>query len=258
MPEGDTIHDHARKIGPLLTGQVLTRVTTQGIERSLDGRTITGVFPHGKHLMVDLDDGTRIRTHLGMPGRIRAYAPREADALLARTSPGRAMLVLATPVVTVIWWRARTVEILGRRAPNRDAALAQLGPDILAADFDPVDAATRAAGHADRIAADVLLDQRVVAGIGNIYKNETLAACRVAPTTPIAGLAPAELLSLYATAHRLMTLRDRTRHVYGRTGEPCERCGAPIRRAEIGEPARTTWWCPACQVAPGGEGGADR
>ena len=249
MPEGDTIHDHAKKIGPLLTGQVLTRVTTQGIERSLDGRTISAVFPHGKHLMVDLDDGTRIRTHLGMPGRIRAYAPREADALLARTSPGTAMLVLATAVVTVIWWRARTVEILGRRAPNRDAALLQLGPDILAVDFDPADAAVRAAEYGTRIAADVLLDQRVVAGIGNIYKNETLAACRVDPRAPMSTLAPATLLALYTTAHRLMTLRDRTRHVYGRTGEPCERCDTAIKRAEIGEPARTTWWCPSCQAA---------
>jgi len=257
MPEGDTIHFHADQLAPLLTGQPLLRVTTQGLERDLVDRTITRVFAHGKHLLIDLDDGTRIRTHLGMPGRIRTYPPREGDAVLARSSPGRAMLVLATPIATVVWWSARTVEILGRRAPNRDAALAQLGPDILAPDFDAADAAARAAAEGSRIVADVLLDQRVVAGIGNIYKNESLAACRLDPRARIDALDHAAVVELYATARRLMVLRDRTRHVYGRTGEPCERCGAPIRRAEIGEPARTTWFCPSCQ-APGAPSGANR
>jgi endonuclease-8 len=252
LPEGDTILAHAQHLAPLLVGQPLTAVTTQGLERDLAGRTVTAVHSHGKHLLIDLDDGTRIRTHLGMPGRIRSYRPSEAAALLQTRSPGGATLVLHTPIVTVIWWRARTVEILPRRAHNRDAALARLGPDILAADFDPADTAARAAAEpAARLICDVLLDQRISAGLGNIYKNESLAAQQLHPSTPVGTLTAAQLTALYATAQRLMRLRDRRRHVYGRTGEPCERCETPIRRAELGDPPRTTWWCPQCQAPAG-------
>lgn len=255
MPEGDTIHAAARHLGALV-GKAIARVTTQGLVRDLAGRTITAVGAHGKHLVIDLDDQTRIRTHLGMTGRIRTYPSAEADRLLARTSPGHATLVVATPDVTAIWWRARTIEIAARRAPMRDVALAALGPDILAPAFDADGAAFRAAAHGSRIVCEVLLDQHVVAGIGNIYKNEVLWACRVDPRAQVAQLDPPTLATLYATARGLMQARDRTRHVYQRTGQPCERCTTPIARVEIAE--RTTWWCPQCQVAPGTRTGVDR
>ena len=252
MPEGDTIHAAARRLQPLV-GQRLVRVTTQGLVRAITG-TVTAVAAHGKHLLIDLDDETRIRTHLGMPGRIRTYAPADAERLLARVSPGDVSLVLATAAITAIWWRARTIEIAPRRAPMRDVALAALGPDLLAADFDGVAIGARAAHEGSRPIGEVLLDQHVAAGIGNIWRNEALWACRIHPLARLTD--PVVLADLYTAARRLMQARDRTRHVYQRTGEPCDRCATPIARDSLS--LRTIWWCPRCQVAPGSPTGASR
>lgn len=252
MPEGDTILRHAQILAPRLVGKSIALVTTQGLDRDLSGRTVTAVIPHGKHLMIDLDDGTRIRTHLGMNGRIRTY-----DGPPPRASPGDMRLVIALADGTcAVWFRAPTVEILARRAAFRDAALARLGPDVLDVDFDPADAAARAAGD-PRPIAEVLLDQRVVAGIGNIYKNESLWERQISPRTPARDLGAAALRELFVVAHERMSRRDRTRHVYQRTGEPCPRCATKVVRAELF--GRATWWCPCCQPeAPGSEAGDDR
>ena len=125
MPEGDTIHRLAVGLAPVLTGHTLARVTTQGLVRDLAGRAITDVSAHGKHLVIDLDDATRIRTHLGMYGRVRAYARADGEAIVARTSPGRASLVLVTDDAVCVWLRASTIEIAARRALHRGA-----GPDV--------------------------------------------------------------------------------------------------------------------------------
>jgi endonuclease VIII len=245
MPEGDTIHAAARRLS-VLVGTTIVRATTQGLERDLDGRTITAVSAHGKHLLIDLDDATRIRIHLGMTGRIRTQTTP------ARGSPGDLSLVLETAGLTAVFRRARTIEIAARRAPMRDVKLASLGPDILAPAFDVDAAAERALARTGTV-SEVLLDQRVVAGIGNIYKNEALWACRVDPRAQIAQLDRATVATLFATARSRMQTRDRTRHVYQRTGEPCERCSTTIVRGEVA--GRTTWWCPRCQ---GGSDSGDR
>jgi endonuclease-8 len=273
VPEGDTIHRIAARLAPRLTGKTLERVTTQGLVRDLAGRTVTGVVAHGKHLVIELDSGAYLRAHLGMNGRFRAYDRAAGDAMLARMSPGRASLALTTDDGVYLWIGAPTIEISPRRAPRHGMAVTALGPDILDPAFDADAAAARAGAHATRPILDVLLDQRVVAGIGNIFKCEALFEAAIAPPTPIGALAPAQIAATYAVAHRLMRLSvDATRaslapnvapnvapngssraayRVYSRTGQPCPRCEAPIACASLGEPARWTWWCPRCQPAPG-------
>jgi endonuclease-8 len=259
MPEGDSIRRVATALAPLV-GQTLERVTTQGIVRDLAGRTVTAVHPHGKHLMIDLDDETQLRMHLGMNGRVRRYGRAEGEAVVARMSPGRASLVLVTASLVVIWITAPTVEIAPRRAPMRGVAVASLGPDVLADGFDPAVAAARATAHpAERIGI-ALLDQRIAAGIGNIWKCESLYACGIDPRTPVGGLTTSTLAEIYSAARRLMLANLKSQAprasrdqfaVYSRTNKPCAWCASPISAYQMGDPPRWTWSCPRCQP-PGG------
>jgi len=259
MPEGDSIHRIAARLAPRLTGRRLERVTTQGLARGVAGQTVTRVSAHGKHLVIELDSGAYLRAHLGMNGRFRIYDRATGEAMLARLSPGRVSLALVTDDGVYVWLGAPTIEISDRRAPRHGMAVATLGPDVLAGDFDPRAAAERAAADGARTIADTLLDQRVVAGIGNIYKCEALFAAGVDPRTRVARLDPATLEAIFAAAHRLMAARlptgghplagtaIRDHAVYGKTGKPCPRCGAPIACYSLGQPPRWTWSCPGCQ-----------
>ena len=262
MPEGDSIRRVASRLAPLV-GQKLQRVTTQGIERDLAGRTIVSIEPHGKHLMIDLDDGTQLRMHLGMNGRVRYYMREDGDAAVARMSPGRASLVLATDIYLAMWINAPTVEIAPRRGPSRGLAVASLGPDVLADTFEPSVAADRAAAHPQRMIAEVLLDQRVAAGIGNIWKCESLFATGIDPRTLVATLSRDEIASIYRAASELMLAKLRSAAprgarnqfaVYSRTNKPCVRCKAPISAYQLGEPPRWTWSCATCQPRGGKRG----
>ncbi len=250
MPEGDSILRIAKQLAPFV-GQQLERATTQGLIRELAGRTIAAVTTHGKHLIIELDDAHQIRVHLGINGRFRLYGRAEGDAIVARTSPGNASLVLATATRVFVWRTARTVEVTTRRAPMRGVAVGALGPDVLAADFDPEVAARAAAETPARVVAEVLLDQRVAAGIGNIWKTEALFACRIDPRTPIAALSHDQLVALYAAAAALMrasvTDERPSYAAYSRSHQPCPRCGASIAVYQLGDPPRWTWSCPDCQ-----------
>lgn len=269
MPEGDTIHRIAASLAPRLTGKTLERVTTQGLVRNVAGSTVTSVAAHGKHLVIELDSGAYLRAHLGMNGRFRAYGRAAGEALLGRMSPGRASLALVTDDAVYVWIGAPTIEISHRRKPLHGNAVAALGPDVLADDFDGRLAAERAAAHGNRTIAEVLLDQRIVAGIGNIYKSESLFAAGIDPRARVAGLDAVALEAIYAAAHRLMkaSVERRPGHpgrpdrppqnaalrsaasyaVYSRTGQPCPRCGTPIACYPLGDPPRWTWSCPSCQ-----------
>jgi len=253
VPEGDSLRRLATRLAPLV-GATLERVTTQGLVRALAGRTVTSVDAHGKHLLIDLDDGTQIRTHLGMNGRVRDYDRERGEEIVAGTSAGRASLVLVTRDHLYLWLTARTVEIAARRAPMRGMAVAALGPDVLAGDFDSRQAASRAAVHSDRAIGDVLLDQRVVAGIGNIWKCESLFAAGIEPRMRTSSLTQDKLAQLYAAAHDLMTASVRGGRAPYRVylQHQCAVCGSTIERAQLGVPPRWTWWCPRCQpAAPG-------
>src|SRR5665647_2350824 len=170
MPEGDTIHRIAVSLATRLVGKVLERVTTQGLARQVAGATVTAVSAHGKHLVIEVETGAYLRMHLGMYGRQRSYPRREGLAMLAKMSPGRVSLALVTAEDVHLWIGARTVEISDRRAPRHGQAISALGQDIGAERGDRRLVASRAALHGARIIADVLLDQRIAAGIGNIYK----------------------------------------------------------------------------------------
>jgi len=276
MPEGNTIHRLAIALGPRLTGKRLERVTTQGLVRNVAGSTVTRIAAHGKHLVIELDSGAYLRAHLGMNGRVRSYGRVLGEATLARMSPGRVSLALVTEDGVYLWIGAPTIEIADRRSPRHGMAVGSLGPDLLAEDFDVPAAAARAAEHGARNIAEVLLDQRVVAGIGNIYKSDALFVAGVDPRTRVADLALPVIEAIYAAARRLMlaTLPAATgghppsgegnprrsasglsggrssqapHLVYGRTSLPCPRCGAHIECYSLGEPPRWTWSCPGCQ-----------
>jgi endonuclease-8 len=274
MPEGDTIHRIAVNLSPRLVGKVIERVTTQGLERNVAGATVTSVAAHGKHLVIELADGASLRMHLGMYGRQRSYARAAGEAMLARMSPGRVNLAIVTDDAVHLWINARTIEISQRRAPRHGMAIATLGPDVLADDFDSRLAASRASLHHARRIADVLLDQQIASGIGNIYKCEALFVRQLDPRTLVGALALGVLEALYTTARELMienlgpgprTTRDRLSgdapsddryFVYSRSGKPCRRCQATIECYQLGDPPRWTWSCPTCQ-APGTPSGAN-
>jgi endonuclease VIII len=252
MPEGDSIRRVAIKLAPIV-GQVIERATTQGLFRNIAGRMVTHVHSHGKHLAIDLDDATQIRVHQGMNGRFYNFTRADGEVRLARTSPGRASLVLATATDLFLWQTCPTVEIVPRRAPLRGMAIGALGPDVLAGDFDSRQAAERAAVHESRMIADVLLDQRVVAGLGNIWKTESLFANRIDPRTRVAAIPKHVLISIYESARELIKRSvegERDFSAYSRTGKPCPRCSASIIAYQLGDPPRWTWSCPDCQPAP--------
>ncbi|TMQ16081.1 MAG: Fpg/Nei family DNA glycosylase [Deltaproteobacteria bacterium] len=260
MPEGDSIHRIAALLGPRLTGRKLERVTTKGLVRDVSGRTVTRVAAHGKHLVIELDNGAYLRAHLGMTGRFRIYDRAAGEEMLARLSPGRASLALVTAEGVYVWIGAPAIEVSRLRDPRHGMAVGTLGPDVLERAFDVRIAAARAAQHSTRMIGEVLLDQRVIAGIGNIYKCEALFAAGVDPRTPVAQLDSRALEAIYAAAHRLMAASvegaapmvgspRRDHAVYGRTGKPCLRCGSSIACYSLGDPPRWTWSCPICQPA---------
>lgn len=273
MPEGDTIHRIAAQLGPRLVGQTIERVTTQGLVRDLAGQRVTSVAAHGKHLVIELANGTYLRAHLGMYGRQRTYDRRDGDAMIAKMSPGRLTLAITTADTVALWVGARTIEISDRRAPLHGRAIASLGQDVLGDAFDPELAATRAAAAGNRTIADVVLDQRIAAGIGNVYKSEVLFLRGVDPRRRVSTLDRAALVEIFTTARELMlenlgtgmrSTRDRLAgdapgderfYVYSRSGKPCRRCKTPIEAYQLGDPPRWTWSCAGCQ--PGGAATGD-
>jgi endonuclease-8 len=259
VPEGDSIHRVAGALRPLVVERELVRVEIGGVVRAeLAGAKVTAIATHGKHMVVDLDRGWSIRVHLGMNGRWRRYrAPR--------TAPAGASLIMATATDELACLRAPTVELTARRDPRHGRGLAALGPDVLADDFDPTVAAARARAAGATPIGVVLLDQRVAAGIGNVYKSEILWFEQQSPFTPTRELSDEQLVALYARARALMRMNlgpggrmtrtgprgDRTSdertYVYRRARRACLRCGGTIATKVQGEQLRRTYYCPGCQ-----------
>jgi endonuclease-8 len=268
VPEGDTLARTAAGLRPYLVGRTVTAARTGGpgpvpqVGR-LIGARVDAVDAIGKHLLVRFDNGLELRTHLGMHGSWHRYRPGERW----RRPPARARLVLEVPGAVAVCFDAPTVELFERRAEPIHPALSRLGPDLLDPAYDAGEALRRLRdpARADRPVAEALLDQRAVAGIGNVIKNETLFIERVDPFARVGDLDDATLTRLVASAARLLrenaaptrgpervtTGRDRQAvgplWVYGRAGRPCRRCGSLVRSRRHGDPPRTTFWCPACQ-----------
>lgn len=271
MPEGDTLFRTAAGLRPYLVGRpvLAARASGPGAVPRLDrivGRRITAVESLGKNLLIRLDGGLEIRTHLRMNGSWHRYRPGERW----RRPPARARLVLEVEGSVAVCFDAPVVELFEQRALTLHPALGRLGPDLLAVDFDRDEAVRRLREpeRADREIGVALLDQRALAGIGNVYKSEVLWLESVSPFVPVGRLDDAMLERLVDRARalllanvdrrrgpeRITTAGDRSApgplYVYRRTGRPCRRCRSPIASAPQGtELPRATYWCPTCQVA---------
>jgi endonuclease-8 len=257
VPEGDTYAKAAHRARNVLAGAVVTAVegSAKAIRRhspAILDRKVEAVRTVGKNLLIDFDSGLTVRIHLGMNGTVQVTPPgRDRDLagvrLGLRTDRG-AVWAVGAPKVEV-----------GKRAAI-DGALARLGPDLLADEFD-VRAFEERAGRypPDRPVCDFLLDQRVMAGVGNVYKSEVLFLERLAPDRTMATIDAATRRRLAERARRLMLpntrrynrstrgLGDGSLWVYGRAGKPCRRCRTEIQEGWLGTPARITYWCPSCQ-----------
>jgi endonuclease-8 len=245
MPEGDALLRAARRLQVLVGQQIEVetphpRAAIKQLAQRLNGRTLQAVDAVGKNLLLRFEGGLVLHSHLRMTGRWRVE-PRGA-----RLS-GRPWLILRGDTHEGVLWNGPVLEL--RRG---DATVSHLGPDILDSppDLDAMVERLRAQ-PSDREVGDALLDQRAVAGIGNLWKAEALWEARVSPWRPLADATDAELRDVLAAAHRLMTVSVEgtrpLRRVYRRVGRPCPRCNTLIRSYPQGGDARTAYWCPNCQ-----------
>jgi len=260
MPEGDTVHTIAAVLAHWLTGRRLDAVWVRGQHLcELTARQVVAVTSRGKHLFIDLDDGQRLRSHLGLYGAWHHYGRAEPW----QKPRHQASLVLEVEGRVYVCFNAREIERM-RTQGFRDLDLRRhLGPDLTREAFDPGRLWDRALVllPQDTLIVDLLLDQRVAAGIGNVYKSEVLFVTRRSPLLRLADLSCADFGTLYRMAGDLLNGNlsggpRRTRPagagpdrlwVYGRAGQPCLCCGTPVRRDRLGRNPRATDWCPVCQ-----------
>jgi endonuclease-8 len=246
MPEGDSLHRAARRLQPLV-GQRLQaesphpRAAVTGVAERVDGLRLEGVEAVGKNLLLRFEGGVVLRSHLRMRGRW-FVRPRGSPIL------GRPWLVLRGD-------RLEAVQVNGPVLELHQRAVRRLGPDILARppDLDTMIARLRGQ-HPTRAVGDALLDQRLVAGIGNMWKAEALWRAGVSPWRPVGEVSDDELRGVLEETARMMRAsvegeRD-GRAVYRKAGRPCPRCGEAIRSRGQGDENRIAYWCPGCQ--PGG------
>ncbi|MFJ4480717.1 Fpg/Nei family DNA glycosylase [Streptomyces longwoodensis] len=262
MPEGDTVWQTARRLHTALAGKVLTlsdlRVPKYALT-DLSGRTVLDVTPRGKHLLTRVDGGLTLHSHLRMDGAWKVFAPDQ------RWSGGPAYqirAVLGTADRTAVGYRLPVLELL--HTADEDQVVGHLGPDLLGPDWNPEQALANLLADPDRPLGEALLDQRNLAGIGNVYKCELCFLLGATPWLPVGALPADRTAKLPALAQRLLEVnRDRPIRnttgrrgpelfTYGRARRPCLRCGTPIRLADQGDGSRDrpTYWCPHCQTGP--------
>jgi endonuclease-8 len=255
VPEGDTIHHLANRIRPVLAGHVPDEVATPhprfgraGWPERLAGRAVTSVDALGKHLFLRFEEGLTIHSHLRMSGSWRVL-----DG--GRSRPRTAWLALRRGDREVVQLNGPVLELMTESRARVDQRIAGLGPDILAPEFD-ADRFLRRLREDDptRPIGDALLDQRTIAGIGNLWKVEGCFEARIDPWRPAGEVSDAEALAIVAACRPRMQQsaadgnQRRHRRIYGRAGRPCPRCGAAIRERGQWEDNRATFWCPACQA----------
>ncbi len=251
MPEGDTIARTAERLRDCLVDREITaaRTTAPVPIATLVGDRVAAVETNGKHLMIRFASGRVLHTHMRMTGSWRVYAAG------GRWGPARVVLEAGTRAA--VCFNAPVVELLRPGGTSAHPVLTALGPDVLAEplDLDGVRARVSALPAGTEV-GDVLLDQRVVAGIGNIWRNEALF---VTGTHPRRQAGEVDVAAVVSAASRLMHAgldgRAGPQWVYRRSGRPCRRCGARIASARVGAQGRTAYWCPRCQPAPPGTPG---
>jgi len=256
VPEGDVVWLTARRLHEALAGRPLTRSdfrVPKLATADLRGRTVREAVARGKHLLIRVEGGLTVHTHLLMEGTWRIRRPG------APPSDHRIRLILANADWQALGYSLGIVELL--RTTDEDRAVGHLGPDLLGPDWDPDEAVRRLADEPDRAIGEALLDQTRLAGIGNVYKSEILFLRGVHPWTPVRDVP--ELPAMMDLAHKLLDVnkerhghittgdlrRGQAHWVYGRAGRPCRRCGTRIQRAEQASDVgnRTAFWCPRCQ-----------
>ncbi len=261
MPEGDTVHLAARRLHAALAGRPVVRsdfLLPALATADVAGATIREVVARGKHLLIRLGDDRTLHSHLRMDGAWKLFDPGEPWS----GGPAHEIrVVLETPEKTAVAYRMHDVALV----PTADegSLVGHLGPDLLGPDWDAAEAVRRLAADPDASISAALLDQRNLAGIGNVYRCELLFLRGVAPWTRVGDVA--DLPAMVDLARRLLvanrdtgrqittgnTRRGQEHWVYGRHRQQCRRCGTPIRlRRGVVLEERDTWWCPQCQPEP--------
>lgn len=264
MPEGDTIHKIAAVMGPRLQGHVLRQAWSRHVGcDGLVGRTVTSVVASGKHLLVKLDGEVVLRSHLGLYGSWHSYGLRETW----RKPEHRASLILSTDQEVYVCFNGKEAQIVTAGGIGARNFFNRLGPDLLGHGLDVVAVVARAREllEPDTVLADMLLDQRIGSGVGNVYKSEVLFVEAQHPRAALRHVSDLTLRCLYERARDLLQRNlgggsrvtrfvndGRSRlWVYGRGGQPCLRCDGQIRSQAMGRNMRSTYWCPQCQPAQG-------
>ena len=278
MPEGDTIFRTARSLSRALAGQPLTgfrsvfpTLTRFHDQTPLTGQLITRVDARGKWLLMHFSGGLTLATHMLMNGSWHIYRPGQPW----QKPRSHMRIILENANYLAVGFKVPVAQMHTAQSLARDARIPPPALDVLSADFDAQTTVRRILARANEAIGDVLLDQQVLAGVGNVFKSEICFVTGIHPFAPVAALAPEQIHSVVAAAHRLVAanvLEDsadlivtyrgqqrRTTHasnpgeslwIYGRYGEPCRRCGEPVRRRLQGPDARVTFWCPRCQTMP--------
>jgi endonuclease-8 len=281
MPEGDTIFRSARALHCALQGKPVihfetayAQLATVDDQAPIAGRSVEHVESRGKWLLIYLSGDLILVTHMLMSGSWHIYRPGE------RWHRGRShmRILMATPDFEAVAFDVPIASFHTARSLERNTSIPKLGPDVLSAGFSEDEAVRRLTAHGEDEIANVLLNQQVIAGIGNVFKSEICFTCGINPFTKVSELDPANIKCLLESSRRLMTANvsegasgrivtytgpRRTTGadnptarlwVYGRRGEPCRRCGALILRGQQGPALRSTYWCPQCQPLPQSHG----
>lgn len=277
MPEGDTIFRAARTLHLALAGKEVTTFETvlPALARihedaPLTGRRVERVESRGKNVLIVFSGDLVLRTHMRMNGSWHIYRSGE------RWQKGRSNMrvVVGAGEFVAVAFNVPVAEFLTWRDLKRHTDLAAIGPEFLGDSFDVEEALARIRRRPHTAMADILLNQRVVAGIGNVYKSEVLFLTGITPLAKSGDVTDADLRRIFETARKIMGMNVRVGSdrgivtytgfrrttgrsdpgerlwVYGRGGKPCRKCGTPIQRRKTGTDARSTYWCPKCQPAP--------
>jgi endonuclease-8 len=283
MPEGDTIFRAARTLHKVLAGQVVTRFETAyahldrvNVDTPIAGRIVEKCESAGKHLLIYFSGDLILRTHMRMNGSWHIY--RHDDRWWR--GPQQMRVRIDTADWIAVAFNVPVAEFVTPAQLAKASPVAQLGPDLLGAAFDRDEAVRRIVASGARPIANTLLDQRIVSGIGNVYKSEVLFMTGVHPEVPSSAIAAATLERMMDIARSLLkdnvidsaspriqtyrnlrqsnpaTGHDESLWVYGRRDKPCRKCGTPIAMKKMGLEARSTYWCPNCQQLPEGSAGS--
>lgn len=262
MPEGDSVYLAAKRMHQGLAGRRLIRTdfrVPQLAATDLSGRTVLAVVPRGKHMLTRIEGGLTLHTHFKMEGTWHLYRPGQRW----QGPMWQVRVVLETAERVAVGFRLPVVELVP--TANEADVVGHLGPDLLGPDWDAEEALRRLRSEADREIGTALLDQRNLAGLGNLWRCEALFLRGINPWTRVGDVA--DLPGLVDVSYRMLqankdrpeqtstgsTRRGETSYVVGRYRKPCRRCGTAIQKRPQGVPPqqRETYWCPHCQAGAG-------